>query len=85
MKVCALAGAIGKGAEEMATLHTQGQPHDRIQEPPGNGDLNMPAAPKPAIPQRPVEADTSITQKMLSAVSGSVLTSLLSKKSRQSQ
>lgn len=61
----------------MAALNTQGQPHDRIPEPPGNGALDMPSAPKPTIPKA-AEPDTSMTQKMLSAVTGSVLTSLLS-------
>lgn len=61
--------------EKMASLHTQGQPHDRIISPSGNGALDMPA--EPNIIGKPVEVTTSITQKMLSATTGSLLTSLL--------
>ena len=60
---------------EMASLHTQGQPHDRILSPSGNGALDMPA--EPNLIGKPVEVTTSITQKMLSATTGSLLTSLL--------
>jgi len=65
----------GKGGEgEMAAVHRQGQRHDRIPPPPGNGDLDQPSAPKLV---RPADSDVSISQKMLSAVTGSILTSLL--------
>lgn len=59
----------------MASLHTQGQPHDRILAPHGNGALDMPA--EPNVNGKPVEVTTSMTQKMLSATTGSLLTSLL--------
>jgi solute carrier family 25 protein 39/40 len=59
----------------MASLHTQGQSHDRIVTPSGNGALDMPA--EPNLIGKPVEVTTSITQKMLSATTGSLLTSLL--------
>jgi hypothetical protein len=59
----------------MASLQTQGQPHDRILSPSGNGALDMPA--EPNLIGKPVEVTTSITQKMLSATTGSLLTSLL--------
>lgn len=59
----------------MAATHTQGQRHDRIPPPPGHGDLDAPSAPKVTPSQ--AQGDVSITQKMLSAVSGSILTSLL--------
>jgi hypothetical protein len=59
----------------MASLHTQGQSHDRIVTPAGNGALDMPA--EPNLIGKPVEVTTSITQKMLSATTGSLLTSLL--------
>lgn len=59
----------------MASLHTQGQSHDRIISPAGNGALDMPA--EPNLIGKPVEVTTSITQKMLSATTGSLLTSLL--------
>ncbi|KAK4556495.1 Carrier protein, mitochondrial [Recurvomyces mirabilis] len=58
-----------------ATAHTQGQPHDRIETPPGNGRPDAPSAPK--MSSQSVDIGASITQKMLSAVTGSVLTSLL--------
>jgi len=60
---------------KMASLHTQGQSHDRILSPSGNGALDMPA--EPNLIGKPVEVTTSITQKMLSATTGSLLTSLL--------
>ncbi|KAK4960218.1 Carrier protein, mitochondrial [Elasticomyces elasticus] len=56
----------------MAAAHTQGQPHDRIAMSSGNGELDTPRR----TPQA-VEPNVSLPQKMLSAVSGSVLTSLL--------
>jgi len=59
----------------MASLQAQGQPHDRIRSPSGNGALDMPA--EPNLIGKPVEVTTSITQKMLSATTGSLLTSLL--------
>lgn len=59
----------------MASLHTQGQSHDRIVHPSGNGALDMPA--EPNIIGKPVEVTTSMTQKMLSATTGSLMTSLL--------
>nr|OQO31963.1 hypothetical protein B0A51_00304 [Rachicladosporium sp. CCFEE 5018] len=59
----------------MASLFTQGQKHDRIDGPAGNSALDMPSSPRISPPK--TEADTSLSQKMLSAVSGSVLTSLL--------
>merc|ERR1712000_463627 len=59
----------------MAAEQTQGQRHDRIAAPPGNGDLDSPSMPK--LSPKPVDGDVSIMQKMLSAVSGSILTSLL--------
>jgi hypothetical protein len=59
----------------MASLHTQGQSHDRIVAPSGNGALDMPV--EPNLIGKPVEVTTSITQKMLSATTGSLLTSLL--------
>jgi hypothetical protein len=59
----------------MASLHTQGQSHDRIVTPAGNGALDIPA--EPNLIGKPVEVTTSITQKMLSATTGSLLTSLL--------
>ena len=57
----------------MAAAQRQGQRHDRI--PPLN-DGDESSAPKSA---RAMDNDISITQKMLSAVSGSILTSLLGK------
>lgn len=59
----------------MASLHAQGQRHDRILPPAGNGALDMPA--EPNLIGKPVEVSTSITQKMLSATTGSLMTSLL--------
>lgn len=59
----------------MASLHTQGQRHDRIPAPAGNAALDMPA--EPNFIGKPVEVSTSITQKMLSATTGSLMTSLL--------
>ena len=59
----------------MAGVNTQGQRHDRIRELPGNGELESSAAPN--LAPRPPDMDVSIAQKMLSAVSGSILTSLL--------
>ncbi|KAM0717029.1 hypothetical protein Q7P37_006881 [Cladosporium fusiforme] len=59
----------------MASTHTQGQRHDRIITPAGNGALDMPA--EPNLIGKPVEVTTSITQKMLSATTGSLMTSLL--------
>lgn len=58
----------------MASLHTQGQPHDRIV-PAGNGALDVPA--ELNIIGKPVEVATSLTQKMMSATTGSLMTSLL--------
>lgn len=43
--------------------------------PAGNGALDMPA--EPNIIGKPVEVTTSLTQKMLSATTGSLMTSLL--------
>jgi hypothetical protein len=60
---------------DMASLHTQGQSHDRIDGPSGNGALDMPA--EPNVIGKPVEVTTSMTQKMLSATTGSLMTSLL--------
>lgn len=60
---------------EMAAAHTQGQPHDRIPPLPGQGDLDAPSA-QGRVP-RPADSEVTIGQKMLSAVSGSILTSLL--------
>ncbi|KAK5133043.1 hypothetical protein LTR08_008248 [Meristemomyces frigidus] len=57
----------------MAT-HTYGQRHDRIP-PLGNGDIGTPPTRQPG--PRPVDNDISIMQRMASAVTGSVLTSLL--------
>lgn len=59
----------------MAAVHRQGQRHDRIPSPPENGDPNAPSG--PGSTPRTVDGDISIPQKMLSAVSGSILTSLL--------
>jgi hypothetical protein len=59
----------------MASLHTKGQSHDRISHPSGNGALDMPA--EPNVIGKPVEVTTSMTQKMLSATTGSLMTSLL--------
>ncbi|GAB7361390.1 hypothetical protein MBLNU230_g1443t1 [Neophaeotheca triangularis] len=58
----------------MATTQSPGQAHNRI--PPGNGDLDSPSAPR-ISGSAPTTTDISIGQKMLSAVSGSILTSLL--------
>ena len=65
---------MGK-SHDMASLHTQGQSHDRIAGPSGNGALDMPA--EPNVIGKPVEVTTSMTQKMLSATTGSLMTSLL--------
>jgi hypothetical protein len=54
-----------------AALHAQGQRHDRIDILPRNGDLG------PAARGRGDDGDISVGAKMLSAVSGSILTSLL--------
>lgn len=59
----------------MASIHTQGQRHDRIVTPAGNGALDMPS--EPNFIGKPVEVSTSVTQKMLSATTGSLMTSLL--------
>jgi len=59
----------------MAGVSTQGQRHDRIRDIPENGKLESSAAPN--LAPRPPQVDVSIAQKMLSAVSGSILTSLL--------
>ncbi|EMC99946.1 hypothetical protein BAUCODRAFT_30369 [Baudoinia panamericana UAMH 10762] len=59
----------------MAAVHTQGQRHDRLETPSGTGSLDVPSAPHTA--PRATSANVSIVQKMLSAVSGSILTSLL--------
>ncbi|KAK3718646.1 Carrier protein, mitochondrial [Vermiconidia calcicola] len=59
----------------MATAHTQGQRHDRIDR--DDDDRPHPPAPNFLPPVRTTEPDTSITQKMLSASIGSILTSLL--------
>lgn len=52
---------------EMAAQQTQGQRHDRI-------DLYAVSS---ASDIRPLDNETSLTQKMLSATTGSILTSLL--------
>ncbi|KAF2717246.1 mitochondrial carrier [Polychaeton citri CBS 116435] len=67
----------------MATMHTQGQRHDRLEgdmmsEPARGGADDARTTSQPAAAeQNPMDMDISIAQKMLSAVSGSVLTSLL--------
>lgn len=43
--------------------------------PAGNGALDMPS--EPNLIGKPVEVTTSMTQKMLSATTGSLMTSLL--------
>lgn len=62
----------------MAT-NTHGQRHDRIpnDSPSGNGAFDLPSEPKFTRPKTSQEIETSLSQKMLSAVSGSILTSLL--------
>jgi hypothetical protein len=65
---------MGK-SHDMASHTTQGQSHDRIEHPAGNGALDMPA--EPNVIGKPVEVTTSMTQKMLSATTGSLMTSLL--------
>lgn len=62
-----------KGSEEPNNYTPEGQRHDRLSD--DNDD-------KPSVPITPSgttssDVDTSITQKMLSAVTGSILTSLL--------
>lgn len=60
----------------MSALHTQGQPHDRINY---DGGVR-PEGQRPVAGSNPTDtnaADISITAKMLSAVSGSIVTSLL--------
>jgi solute carrier family 25 protein 39/40 len=59
----------------MSTKHTQGQPHDRLQ-PIGEDGEGISVYNGPSSRTAP-EQDTSISQKMLSAVIGSLLTSLL--------
>jgi solute carrier family 25, member 39/40 len=61
----------------MATLHTRGQRHDRIELDSGDDGSGHPPPPNYAPPVRTMEAETSVTQKMMSATIGSVLTSLL--------
>ncbi|KAK0797942.1 Carrier protein, mitochondrial [Friedmanniomyces endolithicus] len=55
----------------MAAAHTHGQRHDRIGTSPGNGELDTPPA------RRAADTPATLSQKMLSAVSGSIFTSLL--------
>lgn len=59
----------------MAAVGTTGQRHDRIG--PDGEKIEMHSVPKFGPAATLQQPDTSITQKMLSAVSGSVLTSLL--------
>jgi hypothetical protein len=65
---------MGK-THDMASHNTRGQSHNRIGHPAGNGALDMPA--EPNVIGKPVEVTTSMTQKMLSATTGSLMTSLL--------
>ena len=58
-------------SDEMAAAHTHGQRHDRIGTSPGNGELDTPPA------RRAADTPATLSQKMLSAVSGSIFTSLL--------
>lgn len=55
----------------MAALNTKGQPHDRI-----NHDLQA-IAPSPPLRTPQSQPDSSLLQKLMSAVVGSVLTSLV--------
>lgn len=52
-----------------------GQPHDRL--PPTPDSVSLQTMAKPPAGQDDPPEDISITQKMLSAVTGSILTSLL--------
>ncbi|KAK5172816.1 Carrier protein, mitochondrial [Saxophila tyrrhenica] len=61
----------------MATTQTRGQRHDRIDSQLEGDGRHHPPPPNFTPPVRVMEADTSITQKMLSAITGSLLTSLL--------
>ena len=64
----------------MAAVHTQGQRHDRILSADGEGESDTNAlhlTSPPATVRTAADPETSITQKMLSAVTGSILTSLL--------
>lgn len=73
----ALAGARDQGGEAMGT-NTHGQRHDRIpHDGPSGGAFDMPSEPKLTRPKTSQEIETSLSQKMMSAVSGSILTSLL--------
>lgn len=61
----------------MAAVDTQGQRHDRIDMAAQDDGRQHPPAPNFTPPVRVMEAETSVTQKMLSATTGSILTSLL--------
>lgn len=69
----------------MAGIHTHGQRHDRIQHNAGDSvpgeseGSTLHLTQPPAAQSTPAtDSDTSVVQKMLSAVTGSILTSLLS-------
>jgi hypothetical protein len=61
----------------MAAMDTKGQRHDRIDGDTPDDGRNHPPPPNFTPPVRVMEAETSVTQKMLSATTGSILTSLL--------
>ncbi|KAL1614995.1 Carrier protein, mitochondrial [Diplodia seriata] len=58
-----------------AATSVRGQPHDRLS--PNPDSLNLQTMAKPPSSQGDPPDDISVTQKMLSAVTGSILTSLL--------
>ncbi len=61
----------------MSTSQSGGQRHDRIDSEFASDGCHHPPAPNHTPPVRVMESETSISQKMMSATIGSVLTSLL--------
>lgn len=64
----------------MAAVDTEGQRHDRIGSQPDGDRIEMQPLPKLGPAATLTQPDTSIVQKMLSATTGSVLTSLLGRR-----
>ena len=60
-----------------ARLHTQGQRHDRIFEGGTSNDNTSPHMPAMRTAGNSSDSETTLSQKLMSAVVGSVLTSLV--------